>query len=138
GSFGAMTANPDADTLTRQIKDITDGRGADAVLEAVGSPAALDLALQTARAGAVVSIAGYHTESIYELPIQLAYTKNLTVRIGRCNARKYIPLLLPLVEQRKIPLTEILTHVLPLSEGVRGYEMFDRRLDSAIKVILKP
>jgi threonine dehydrogenase-like Zn-dependent dehydrogenase len=137
-SFGALTAHSDANTVSRLLHELTDGRGADAVLEAVGHPSALDLAIRLARPGAVVSIAGYHTETGYEFPIQLAYRKNLTVRIGRCNARKYIPILLSLLQQETVPITEIITHVLPLEEAVRGYEIFDQRLESAIKVLLKP
>jgi 2-desacetyl-2-hydroxyethyl bacteriochlorophyllide A dehydrogenase len=137
-SFGAITARPNPDGVAKMVRNMTDGRGADAILEAVGNPSALDLAIQAARPGATVSIAGYHTEPFYKFPIHLAYTKNLTVKIGRCNARKYMTQLLPLIAERRFPLTDIITHVLPLSEGVRGYEIFDKRLESAIKVLLKP
>lgn len=136
--FGAIAAKPDAAELAKLVRDHTEGRGADAVLEAVGNPSALDLALQVIRPGAVVSIAGYHTEASYSFPIQYAYTKNLTLKIGRCHARKYMTQLLPLVEQKQVRLTDIITHTLPLNEGVRGYEIFSNRLDNAIKVLLKP
>jgi S-(hydroxymethyl)glutathione dehydrogenase/alcohol dehydrogenase len=46
--------------------------------------------------------------------------------------------LLPFVMQRKLPLTEIITHVLPLQDAVRAYEIFASRKESAIKVLLKP
>ncbi len=117
---------------------MTEGRGADAALEAVGHPAALDLAIRLVRPGAVVSIAGYHTEPVYPFPIHQAYTKNLSVRIGRCNARKYMSQLLPIILEGRLPVTGIISHVLPLRDGVRGYEIFDKRIDSALKVLLKP
>lgn len=137
-SFGAIGLRPDHPHLADQVLQSTDGRGADAVLEAVGSTLALDLALRLIRPGAVISIAGYHTEHSYSLPIQYAYTKNLTLKIGRCNAGHYMRKLLPLVANKQVPLTEIITHTLPLQEGIRGYEIFSRRLESAIKVLLKP
>ena len=117
---------------------MTDGRGADAALEAVGNPSALDLAIHAVRPGAIVSIAGYHTKESYPFPIQLAYRKNLTVRIGRCNAGKYMRQLLPVVLQKQIPLRDIITHVLPLNDGVAAYDIFANRRENAIKVLLKP
>ncbi|MCI0615212.1 hypothetical protein L0244_19655, partial [bacterium] len=81
---------------------------------------------------------GYHTKESYAFPIQLAYRKNLTVRIGRCNAGKYMRQLLPVILQNQIPLREIITHVLPLNDGVAAYDIFANRRDNAIKVLLKP
>lgn len=46
--------------------------------------------------------------------------------------------LLPLVEAKEIDCTRIITHRLPLKDGVRGYDIFDRKLDGAIKVVLDP
>jgi threonine dehydrogenase-like Zn-dependent dehydrogenase len=136
----ALGAEPaaDGDEGARLIADLTDGRGADAVLEAVGEPGALDLALRLGRPGAVVSIAGYHTATTYALPIQAAYTKNLTLRIGRCHARRTIDILLPLVTAGRFRPADIVTHVLPLEEGARGYEIFSERREGAIKVLFVP
>ena len=135
-SFGAISASPEG--VTKLVMDYTEGRGVDAVLEAVGNPAALDLAIQLARPGSVVSIAGFHTERTYLFPILEAYSKNLTIKIGRCNARKYMRQLLPLAEQRRVPMSEIITHVIPLNEGVKGYDLFANKRDNCIKVLLKP
>jgi len=81
----------------------------------------------------------YHTEPVYPFPIHhQAYMKNLSIRIGRCNARKYMSQLLPVVLEGRLPATRIMSHVLPLHDGVWGYEIFDQRIDSALKVLLKP
>jgi len=135
-SLGATAVEPE--NADRVIRELTDQRGADGAVEAVGNPGALDLAIELVRPGAVISIAGYHTEPMYPFAIQKAYTKNLSVKIGRCNARKYMAQLLTLIQSKRVPLTQIITHVLPLSEGVRGYQIFDQRVDNAIKVLLKP
>jgi S-(hydroxymethyl)glutathione dehydrogenase / alcohol dehydrogenase len=137
--FGAQTVDPDPGRVLQLVRELTDGRGADAALEAVGHPSALDLAIHVIRPGGVVSIGGYHTQSTFPFPIQKAYTKNLTLKIGRCNARKYMQKLLPLVMENRIPqLTEIITHILPLTEAEKAYEIFAERRDNAIKVLLKP
>jgi 2-desacetyl-2-hydroxyethyl bacteriochlorophyllide A dehydrogenase len=136
--YGAITIRPNAEEAVKCIQELTEGRGADAVLEAVGNSSALDLAIQLVRPAGIVSIAGYHTESNYNLPIQKAYTKNLTLRIGRCHARKYLSKLLPLVLEQQPPFKNIITHTLPLLDAVEGYEMFNEKRDNAIKVLLKP
>jgi threonine dehydrogenase-like Zn-dependent dehydrogenase len=124
--------------LKHLVGELTEGRGADSVVEAVGHYSALDLAIQVARPGAVISIAGYHTQESYPLPIQGAYNKNLSIKIGRCSARKYMSQLLPVVIEHQVPMTDIITHTFPLNDALRGYEIFTNRLDSAIKVLFKP
>ena len=85
-----------------------------------------------------MSIAGYHTADSYPLPIQAAYGKNLTIKIGRCHARALIDELLPLVLANRLPHAEIITHTLPLADGVRAYDVFAQRRENAIKVLLVP
>lgn len=136
--FGAIAVHPSAEDAWKAVAERTDGRGADAVVEAVGAPKALDLAISLARPGATIAIAGYHTEPVYELDILGAYRKNLTFKTGRCNARKYMQQLLPLIQRKSVSLTDLITHVLPLNEGVRGYDIFTNHRDHAIKVLLKP
>eukprot|EP00775_Hariotina_reticulata_P006057 gene6057-6295_t len=67
-----------------------------------------------------------------------AYDKNITYRSGRCPARAYMSKLLPLVQQKAWPFTDIITHRLPLTQGVEAYQMFDQKLDGCIKVVLDP
>ena len=135
--LGAVPA-ADGDEAAQLVSELTGGRGADGVLEAVGSAGALDLAIRLARPGATVSIAGYHTADSYPLPIQAAYGKNLTIKIGRCHARRYIDTLLPLVLAGRLRHTEIISHVLPLEDAPRAYQIFGERRDHAIKVLLEP
>jgi threonine dehydrogenase-like Zn-dependent dehydrogenase len=136
-AFGAAPAATEEEAR-RLVAALTEGRGADAVLEAVGAAPALDVAQRLARPGAVISIAGYHTSEHYALPIQAAYGKNLTFKIGRCHARRYIDLLLPLVLAGELRPTEIVSHVLPLEDAVVAYDLFGARRDNAIKVLLLP
>ena len=134
--LGALPA-ADGDQAAHLLGELTGGRGADAVLEAVGAAGALDLGIRLARPGATISIAGYHTADSYPLPIQAAYGKNLTFKIGRCHARHYIDVLLPLVLAGRLRHTDIVSHVLPLTEGPRAYALFGERRDNAIKVLFE-
>jgi threonine dehydrogenase-like Zn-dependent dehydrogenase len=135
-SFGGLGATPGA---ARSLLDArTEGRGADAVIEAVGSPGALDLSIALARSGATIAVAGYHTEATYPLRMPEAYTKNLSFRFGRANVRAQVETLLPLVLDGSLDASRIVTHRLPLSEGVKGYEIFRNRDAGAVKVILAP
>jgi len=134
--FGAEAVAPEEALAAVQAQ--TEGRGADVVLEAVGAAPALDLAIALVRPGGTVSIAGYHTDEVYPLGIQAAYGKNLTLKIGRCNARYHMERLMPLVAARALRHTEIITHEMPLSAGEEAYAMFRERRDGAIKVLLDP
>ncbi|MCB0315021.1 MAG: glutathione-dependent formaldehyde dehydrogenase, partial [Calditrichaeota bacterium] len=66
------------------------------------------------------------------------YNKNLTYRTGRCPVQRYVPRLLPLVQQRKYDFSALISHRLPLRDGVRGYEMFDQKIEGCTKVVLRP
>ena len=58
--------------------------------------------------------------------------------MGICNARNYIAPLMPLVQRGKLQPARIVTHTLPLADAPRGYAIFDRKEDRAIKVLLTP
>ena len=65
-----------------------------------------------------------------------AYDKNRTYRNGRCPARHYMERLLPLVQSKKYDFSKVISHRLPLSEGVQAYRIFDEKLDGCSKVVL--
>ena len=67
-----------------------------------------------------------------------AYDKNLTYRIGRCPVRHYVERLVPVVREKKYPLTSVISHRLPLSDGILEYEIFDKKLEKCTKVVLTP
>jgi threonine dehydrogenase-like Zn-dependent dehydrogenase len=85
-----------------------------------------------------VSSVGVHTEETFSFSPVEAYNKNLTFKTGRCPARHYMARLVPLVQQKKYELASIISHRLPLSEGARGYEVFDKKRDGCTKVVLTP
>jgi len=71
-------------------------------------------------------------------PFGWAMNRNLTLRMGQCNVLNYLDDLLEKTRRGEIDPSFIVTHELPLEEAPRGYELFERKLEGAIKVLLKP
>jgi threonine dehydrogenase-like Zn-dependent dehydrogenase len=136
--LGARTVDYRNDSPLEAIRELSEGRGADAVLEVVGSPSATRTALDLVRPGGVVASVGVHTEPHFAFSPVEAYDKNLTYRTGRCPARHYMERLLPLVSERRLALGSLVSHRLPLADGPRGYALFDAKQDGCTKVVLVP
>ena len=120
------------------VLEATDGRGAECVLEVVGSPAASRLAFELLRPGGTISAVGVHNEPSFAFTPGEAYDRNLTYVAGRCPARFYAPRMLELLASRRYPVASVYSHRVGLEEGPRGYEIFDRKLEGCTKVLLQP
>jgi len=136
--FGAITVDYQKADALEMIREATEGRGADAVLEVVGSPSAAKMAINLVRPGGIISVVGVHNEEHFAFSPNDAYDKNLTYKVGRCPARYYMEKLVPLVQKKKYDLITIFSHRLPLAEGVRGYKIFAEKLEGCTKVVVKP
>jgi len=136
--LGATPLDYKAEDPAALVREATEGRGADAVLEVVGSPEATRLAVDLVRPGGTVSAVGVHTEKHFPFSPVEAYDKNLTYRIGRCPARAILEELIPLVQSKRYDLASVISHQLPLSQGAEGYGMFDEKRDGCTKVALRP
>jgi threonine dehydrogenase-like Zn-dependent dehydrogenase len=90
-----------------------------------------------AKAG-TLSIIGVYSEDLESFPVGKAMNKNLTVNMGNCNHRTYIPKLVDMVRSGIIDPTEILTQKEPLTSAIDAYKAFDERQPGWIKVELKP
>jgi threonine dehydrogenase-like Zn-dependent dehydrogenase len=89
-----------------------------------------------AKAG-TLSIIGVYPPSMNAFPIGEAMNKNLTIKMGNCNHRRYAPHLVDLVRMGAIDPTKILTRIEPIDDVMHAYEAFDRRESGWIKVELK-
>ena len=123
--------------LQEIINEATEGRGADGILEAVGNSAASRLAYELIRLGGVISTVGVHTSEQFAFSPIEAYDKNITYKIGRAPARKYMQQLLQ-QPTKYYDSTKIITHRLPLKEGKKAYDLFDKKQNGCIKVVLQP
>jgi len=90
-----------------------------------------------AKAG-TLSVIGVYPETVNFFPIGKAMNKNLTIRMGNCNHRKYIPLLIDLVRNGTVDPVGILTQQEPLASAIDAYRAFDGRKPGWIKVELEP
>ncbi len=121
-----------------RIRELTDGLGANVAIEAIGTPATFYGCLQSVRPTSNISIVGIFSDSI-ELPMQTLCITNKKITMGLPHKlAEYIPMLLKLIGEGRINARPIISHILPLSEGERAYDMFARKLDGALKVVLKP
>ena len=114
------------------------GTGVDAVMEAVGSPGAQDLAVKLVRPGGTISTVGVHTAGQFSFTPAEAYNRNLTYKTGRCSARFYMDILMVKLEDWPFDLDMIFSHELPLAEGEHAYKIFDQKLEDSLKILLKP
>ncbi|MBZ0111065.1 MAG: hypothetical protein K8J08_01255, partial [Thermoanaerobaculia bacterium] len=108
------------------------------VLEAVGSPAATRAAYEILRPGGTLGAVGVHTEPRLSVTPAELYDKNLTYRTGRCSARRFVDSALELLIEARFPFDSVVSHRLPLDQGVEAYGMFARREEGCSKVVLEP
>jgi threonine dehydrogenase-like Zn-dependent dehydrogenase len=85
-----------------------------------------------------LGIIGVYPETARTFPIGKAMNKNLTVKMGNCNHRRYIPMLIDLVRRGTINLAKILTQAEPLMSATEAYKAFDTHKPGWIKVKLEP
>jgi threonine dehydrogenase-like Zn-dependent dehydrogenase len=162
------------DDVAEALIEMTDGRGADGVLEAVGMEAhgspfgklahaavgmlpdklarpmvdklaidrldALHTAIKGTRRGGTLSVSGVYGGEVDPMPMMEMFDRGLTIRMGQCHVKRWIDDILPLVTDDSDPLgtEDLATHVLPLEEAPHGYDIFQKKTDSCIKVVLTP
>ncbi len=146
--------------VVQVVREMTDGRGADSVVDAVGMEAegsvverllqasklqadrfhALRWSHDAVRRGGTLSLTGVYAGYVNLFNIGDLFDRQITVRMGQANVRRWLDDLMPLVEREDDPLGtgDLATHVLPLDEAPRGYEIFQKKEDGAIKVVLEP
>ncbi len=162
------------DTVLDELRDATDGRGPDAVVDAVGleahgNPAvklahgaigllpdriaqkvmekagvdrlaALHASIDVVRRGGTVSISGVYAGEADILPMKTMFDKQISLRMGQCNVKRWVDELLPLVEDPADPfgVMDLVTHHAPLTDAPGLYEIFQKKEDGCIKVVLQP
>ena len=136
--FGAVPLDPLSVDINTAILNATNGRGADAVMEVVGSSDALRLAIDLLRPGGTISSVGVHTAQHFSFSPGEAYDKNIIYKIGRCPAHYYAEKLLKEEVIQQYPVERIITHRFDLERGAAAYDTFDKKLDNCIKAILYP
>ncbi len=103
-----------------------------------GPSQAITWAVQGLAKAGTLSIIGVYPPNHRFFPLGMAMNKNLTINMGNCNHRKYIPTLVDLVETGAVDPEQILTQREPLTSAIEAYKAFDKRQPGWIKVELVP
>ena len=136
--LGSIPINASEVDPSNRIRELTDGLGVNVAIEAIGLPATYYGCLMSARVKSNISIIGIFAEGV-ELPLNTLCITNKRITMGLpIKLAEYVPNLIKMIQAGKIDTSPIISHVLPLSEGERAYDMFANRSDGALKIILKP
>jgi threonine dehydrogenase-like Zn-dependent dehydrogenase len=163
----------DHDDVAGEIREMTDGRGPDSVIDAVGmeahgSPAAglaqqlagllpdavsqrmmneagtdrlnaFYQAIHTVRRGGTISLSGVYGGQADPLPMLTLFDKQVKLTMGQANVKRWVDDIMPLLSDGDpLGVESFDTHRLPLEEGPRAYEIFQKKQDGAVKVLLRP
>jgi threonine dehydrogenase-like Zn-dependent dehydrogenase len=119
------------------VYELTQDRGADVVVEAVGNESAFDTASRAVRSGGTICVVGMFVSEVYPIPMGVYWARSIRLQFaGICPVHAWWERSMEAVRSGKIDPLPVISHVLPLSEAVRGYELFETR--QATKVVLKP
>jgi 2-desacetyl-2-hydroxyethyl bacteriochlorophyllide A dehydrogenase len=133
--FGATPLHLTEDDPKRGVRGATEGRGVDVVVDAVGDPGPLAMAISLVRdAGTVSGIGAYAGKG--EVPIGLAWLKGLTLRLGLANVIAHVDRVLGLIEAGKLDPSPLVTHRMKLEQAAEAYRLYDNR--EALKIVLTP
>jgi threonine dehydrogenase-like Zn-dependent dehydrogenase len=151
-----------ATSVSAELMEITAGRGVDVAIEAVGMeahgrgvsyaydqvkqqlrlqtdrPTAVREAIYNTRKGGTVFILGVFALAVDKFPLGAVLNKGLTVRGAQMHGQRYIPMLLERMERGELVTEHMATHVLPLEEGPRGYDLFKNKEDGCLRAVFTP
>jgi len=137
-ALGAEPIDATDGNTVGKVLEATGGRGAQAVIEAVGADQSITDAILCAAAGGTVSVVGVNLNLGFAFPMPVALMKRLTFRVTLASIPTTWPALFPLVQSGRLRPEEVFTHRLGLSEAAEGYRIFDAHADGVLKVLLDP
>ena len=172
--FGVETIDlRTVDDLGDAVRGLTEGRGTDSVIDAVGMEAhgapvgslahrvtgwlpdaiaerlmqtagvdrlsALHAAIDVVRRGGTISVIGVYGGMADPLPMLTLFDKQISLRMGQANVRHWADDILPLLgDDDPLGVDGFATHRMPLTDGPKAYDMFQKKQDGATKVVLSP
>jgi 2-desacetyl-2-hydroxyethyl bacteriochlorophyllide A dehydrogenase len=134
-SLGAEAVHLTEEDPRAAVKGLTDGRGADATIDAVGHPDALELACRLTRKAGTVSATGVYAERI-DFHMGIVWIKALTLRTGHANVIKHVDPVLERLASGALDPAPLVTHHMSLDDAAEAYDVYDRR--EALKIVLTP
>jgi threonine dehydrogenase-like Zn-dependent dehydrogenase len=134
--LGAIPIDASAVNATEELKRLTGGHGVDRSIEAVGLTATIETAIHSVRAGGTVSVVGVPDTTEGDFPYMRMWWNDISFTGGVCNVPAYMRPLLDLIAAGRLDPTVVVSHRMPLEDGVEAYRMFDAR--EATKILLTP
>jgi threonine dehydrogenase-like Zn-dependent dehydrogenase len=135
--FGGTPVNVKERNPQMAVSGLTDGRGADVVIEAVGNTSAYETAFEVVRRGGRICVLGMFVSESIEIPLGVYWARSLRIQFaGITPVHAYWDRAMDAVREGKIDPLPIISHTLSLDRAPEGYELFARR--EATKVVLKP
>jgi len=163
----------DHDDIAETLRELTDGRGPDSVIDAVGMEAhgapigkaaqavvglipdaiaakmmeragvdrlsVVNAAIEAVRRGGTISLSGVYGGMLDPLPLMTMFDKQINLRMGQANVKRWIDDIMPLVEDEDVlGVEQFATHRLPLDAAPEAYETFQKKQDGAVKILLQP
>lgn len=110
----------------------------DAIRMQAGTINVIHLCASALRRVGVISIVGVYGSPYSNFPLGQIFDKAVSVKTGQAEIQKYIDELVDLVKNKKFILNDIITHTLPLEDAAHGYDIFLKKKDDCLKVVLKP
>ncbi len=159
---GADTINYEEASVLETLRELTGGRGPDHCIEAVGMeahtpgpmyaydrvkqammletdrPFALREAMMACRNGGTVSVPGVYGGFIDKLPFGSVMNRSITIKTGQTHVHRYLRPLLQRIENGDIDPSFVVSHRMKLDDAPQAYDMFVKKEDECIKVVLKP
>ncbi len=129
-----VVINPLNSDVEKEVKDLTEGRGADSVIEAAGGKDTFQTAWKIARANAIVALVAMYEEN-QTLPLPDMYGKNLTFKTGGVDAVNCSKLV-DLISEKKINTDFLITHKFSLDNIQEAYKLFENKSDNCLKIAI--
>lgn len=153
-----ITINARDEHAIDRIRELTEGRGADVCIDAVGMEAdhsmwdkvgniirlqkgyinALRMAFDAVRRGGIVSVVGVYGYPYDNFPLHQIFDKGIIIKAGQAPVHRYIDELEKMVLEGRIILDDIISHRMPLADAPKAYQIFNDKKDDCVKVVLKP
>ena len=154
----AETIDASRQDVVQEVRDSTEGRGADVCIDAVGLEAdrsifekltnlvqfergtmkVLEKCCDAVRRGGTVTVVGVYGTDYNHFPVGKIFDKGLRMWFGQAPVHNYIDELMRLVVAGNVQTDDIITHTLPLTEAPHAYKIFNKKEDNCVKVVLKP
>ena len=134
-AFGAHAVHLTEEDPRADVKQLTEGRGVDVAIDAVGDTRALDMAIRLARKQGIVNAIGVYAER-GEVHLGLIWIKSLTLKSGQANVIAHLDPVLSLMASGVLDPSPLVTHHMPLADAPEAYALYDRR--EALKIVLTP